>query len=102
MGTQELPIAAATDAELPVLVRRGRYIYPPGLRLNLPFYLFRKFFKPGNPILLFEHMRRYGRAAHYKILLSPRPSCFTSLADIWVKSSSTKPLPSAKTAPRSA
>ena len=68
MGTQELPIAAATDAELPVLVRRGRYIYPPGLRLNLPFYLFRKFFKPGNPILLFEHMRRYGRAAHYRIL----------------------------------
>jgi cytochrome P450 len=50
------------------LVRRGHYIYPPGLRMNLPFYLFRKFFKPGNPILLFEHLRRYGRAAHYRIL----------------------------------
>ena len=50
------------------LVRHGRYLYPPGLRLNLPFYLFHKFFKPGNPILLFEHLRRYGRAAHYKIL----------------------------------
>jgi cytochrome P450 len=36
--------------------------------MNLPFYLFRKFFKPGNPILLFEHLRRYGRAAHYRIL----------------------------------
>jgi cytochrome P450 len=36
--------------------------------MNLPFYLFHKFFKPGNPILLFEHLRRYGRAAHYRIL----------------------------------
>jgi cytochrome P450 len=49
-------------------VHRGRYTYPPGLRMNLPFYLFHKFFKPGNPILLFEHLRRYGRAAHYRIL----------------------------------
>jgi cytochrome P450 len=53
----------------PVLVRHGRYVYPPGLRLNLPFYLFQKFFKPGNPILLFTHLQRYGRAAHYKIML---------------------------------
>jgi cytochrome P450 len=36
--------------------------------MNLPFYLFRKFFKPGNPILLFEHLRHFGRAAHYRIL----------------------------------
>jgi cytochrome P450 len=36
--------------------------------MNLPFYLFHKFFKPGNPILLFEHLRRFGRAAHYRIL----------------------------------
>ncbi len=50
------------------LVRRGSYVFPPGLRLNLPLYLFHKFFKPGNPILLFEHLRRYGRAAHYRIL----------------------------------
>ena len=50
------------------LVRRGRYVFPPGLRMNLPFYLFHRFFKPGNPILLFEHLRRYGRAAHYRIL----------------------------------
>ena len=49
-------------------VRRGRYAFPPGLRLNLPFYLFHKFFKPGNPILLFEHLRQFGRAAHYRIL----------------------------------
>ena len=60
---------ARTGAEEPPLVRRGRYVLPPGLRMNLPFYLFRKFFKPGNPILLFEHLRRYGRAAHYRILM---------------------------------
>lgn len=50
-------------------MRRGRYLYPPGLRMNLPFYSFRKFFKPGNPILLFEYLARYGRAAHYRVLL---------------------------------
>ena len=68
MATSDLPVNASTEAELPPLVRRGRYIYPPGLRMNLPFYLFRKFFQPGNPILLFEHLRRFGRAAHYRIL----------------------------------
>jgi cytochrome P450 len=50
------------------VVRRGGYVYPPGLRLNLPFYRFHRFFDPQNPILLFEHLRRYGRAAHYRIL----------------------------------
>ncbi len=59
---------ADEDQPQPPLVRRGRYIYPPGLRLNLPFYLLHKFFKPGNPILLFEYLRRFGRAAHYRIL----------------------------------
>jgi len=38
------------------------------LRFNLPFYRFHGFFDPQNPILLFEHLRRYGRAAHYRIL----------------------------------
>jgi cytochrome P450 len=51
------------------VVRRGEYAYPPGLRFNLPFYRFHGFFDPTNPILLFEHLRRYGRAAHYRILL---------------------------------
>ena len=49
---------------------RGKYVYPPGLRFNLPFYRFHGFFDPRNPILLFEHLRRYGRAAHYRILFS--------------------------------
>jgi cytochrome P450 len=68
VATQELPFNPSAATAPPTLVRHGRYIYPPGLRFNLPFYLFHKFFKPGNPILLFQHMRRYGRAAHYKIL----------------------------------
>lgn len=50
------------------MVRRGEYAYPPGLRFNLPFYRFHRFFDPQNPILLFEHLQRYGRAAHYRIL----------------------------------
>ncbi len=53
--------------EIPVK-QRGRLRLPPGLRWNLPFYLFSRFFKPGNPILLFEHLRQYGRAAHYRLL----------------------------------
>jgi cytochrome P450 len=65
-----LPANAPAADPLPELVRRGSYVYPPGLRMNLPFYLLRRFFKPGNPILLFEHLRRYGRAAHYRILFS--------------------------------
>jgi len=51
-----------------VVEERGRYRYPPGLKMNLPFYLARKFFKPGNPILLFEHLvKTYGRASHYML-----------------------------------
>jgi cytochrome P450 len=68
VATSDHQFARAADSQLPPLVHRGRYTYPPGLRMNLPFYLFHKFFKPGNPILLFEHLRRYGRAAHYRIL----------------------------------
>jgi cytochrome P450 len=61
------PRASNGDSPAPV-VRRGHYIYPPGLRFNLPFYRFHGFFDPQNPILLFEHLRRFGRAAHYRIL----------------------------------
>jgi cytochrome P450 len=68
VATSDLPVSATDDSDSPRLVRRGNFVYPPGLRMNLPFYLFHKFFKPGNPILLFEHLRRYGRAAHYRIL----------------------------------
>ncbi len=51
-----------------VVVERDGYRYPPGLKLNLPLYLSRKFFKPGNPIRLFEHLvATYGPVSHYKI-----------------------------------
>lgn len=58
------PAAPSGDPVVP----RGAYLYPPGLRFNLPFYRFHGFFDPTNPILLFEYLRRYGRAAHYRIL----------------------------------
>jgi cytochrome P450 len=60
--------ATSNERELSPTVRRGDYAYPPGLRFNLPFYRFHAFFDPANPILLFEHLRRYGRAAHYRVL----------------------------------
>lgn len=51
--------------------QRGAYRFPPGLKRNLPFYLFTRFFKPGNPILLFEHLAAtYGRVASYRIVTS--------------------------------
>jgi cytochrome P450 len=52
---------------LPV-VSRGAYRFPPGLTLNLPFYLTRRFFRPTNPILLFEYLNAtYGSMAHYRL-----------------------------------
>ncbi|MGA7860140.1 MAG: cytochrome P450 [Terracidiphilus sp.] len=69
MSTLDVRGKAAVPSEFPATVRRGRYLYPPGLRMNLPFYSFHRFFKPGNPILLFEYLARYGRAAHYRVLL---------------------------------
>jgi len=65
--SESIPRSAGDRHSAPV-VSRGRYVYPPGLRFNLPFYRFHEFFDPQNPILLFEHLRRYGRAAHYRIL----------------------------------
>ncbi|MGH9617096.1 MAG: cytochrome P450 [Acidobacteriaceae bacterium] len=42
--------------------------FPPGLRRNLPLYLFRRFFRPGNPILLFQHLAKtFGPISHYKL-----------------------------------
>lgn len=51
-----------------VIEERGGYRFPPGLKLNLPLYVSRHFFRTGNPILLFEHMAAtYGRMARYRI-----------------------------------
>jgi cytochrome P450 len=53
------------------VLERDGYRFPPGLQMNLPFYLLRRFFKPANPIALFEHLAQtYGRMAHYRLGLS--------------------------------
>ena len=68
MATQ----SPSTNAAEPTPHRTGRnqddYLFPPGLSRNLPFYLFTRFFRPGNPILLFEHLvKDYGPISHYKL-----------------------------------
>ena len=51
-----------------IVEERGGYRFPAGLKLNLPLYLSRRFFRVGNPILLFEHLTRvYGKMAHYRV-----------------------------------
>jgi cytochrome P450 len=66
------PSAAPTqDLSSWTVIERDGYRFPPGLKRNLPFYLLRRFFKPGNPIVLFEHLAEtYGRIAYYKLGLS--------------------------------
>ena len=50
------------------VIERGGYRFPPGLRLNLPFYLGRRFFRVGNPILLFEYLHAtHGPVVHYRV-----------------------------------
>ncbi len=63
--------SAPSDPRQWTVVERDGYRFPPGLQMNLPFYLLRRFFKPGNPIALFEHLTKtYGRMAHYRLGLS--------------------------------
>ena len=51
-----------------VVEERGGYRFPPGLKRNLPFYLFSRFFRPGNPIRLFEYLAAtFGRVSCYRI-----------------------------------
>jgi cytochrome P450 len=57
-----------TDSSCWKIEERNGYRFPPGLKLNLPLYLSRRFFRVGNPILLFEHLAAtYGRMAHYRV-----------------------------------
>lgn len=68
MGTTSSP---ASDEQQWTVLERNGYRFPPGLQLNLPFYLLRRFFKPANPIALFEHLAQtYGHMAHYRLGLS--------------------------------
>ncbi len=64
---QDLATPQAVTPPAPIL-HRGKFRFPPGLKLNLPFYSFSKFFDPRNPILLFEYLAKFGRAAHYRLL----------------------------------
>ena len=59
--------APQVDNQWPV-EERGGYRFPPGLKRNLPFYLFSRFFRPGNPIRLFEYLTTtFGRVSSYRI-----------------------------------
>ena len=67
------PATEAQNAAEPTrtykVIHRGQYRYPPGLQRNLPFYLFSRFFRASNPILLFEYLQAtYGNIAHYRLL----------------------------------
>jgi cytochrome P450 len=66
MSTQQQSPTLGTSPK-PFLVKRRRYVFPPGLPHNLLFYLFR-LFRPGEPIPLFTYLaEKYGEAAHYKL-----------------------------------
>ena len=68
MALSRPPASQSSDIPQWTVLERNGYRFPPGLKLNLPFYLLRRFFKPGNPILLFEHLAKtYGRMAHYRL-----------------------------------
>src|ERR1700721_1873892 len=57
----------ATVANRRELRESTGYRFPPGFQRNLLWFAFRKF-RPGNPILLFQHLaEKYGDIAHYKI-----------------------------------
>jgi len=48
------------------------YNLPPGLKYPLSFYWGKPWFRPGQPILLFEHLKRtYGPIAHYRFMGTP-------------------------------
>jgi cytochrome P450 len=68
MATPVLEPEPSTSRPLQI-IERGEFRYPPGLRRNLPFYIFSRFFRVSNPIVLFEHLRAtYGNIVHYRLL----------------------------------
>lgn len=68
MATIAPPDPNVEPERAPPVIVRGEYRYPPGLRRNLPFYLFSRFFRANNPILLFEHLQQcYGSVSHYRL-----------------------------------
>jgi cytochrome P450 len=66
-ATQATTAAIAASTNRPGYEKDG-FRFPPGLKLNLPFYMFRRFFKSSNPIALFEYLSStYGPVSHYKL-----------------------------------
>jgi cytochrome P450 len=66
-ATQATTAAIAASTNRPGYEKDG-FRFPPGLKLNLPFYMFRRFFKSSNPIALFEYLSStYGPISHYKL-----------------------------------
>ena len=64
---QDEPVELA-ESGVGAVEREGDFSFPPGLKLNLPFYILRRFFKASNPIALFEHLAKtYGSISHYKL-----------------------------------
>src|ERR1700679_2758414 len=62
------PSTSSSSAEKDQQRQGGEFCFPPGLQRNLPLYLFRRFFRPGNPILLFEHLAKtFGSVSHYRL-----------------------------------
>ncbi len=66
--TPPKPTQPPAGEQQPRVIAHKGFRYPPGLRRNLPFYLFSRFFRASNPILLFEHLQaEYGSIAHYRL-----------------------------------
>ncbi len=66
--TPQRPAEQLDDTPTLRVIERDGFRYPPGLRRNLPFYLFSRFFRANNPILLFEHLiEEYGSVSHYML-----------------------------------
>ncbi len=63
------PESRTKGAPTLTVIERGAFRYPPGLQRNLPFYLFSRFFRVSNPIVLFEYLQAtYGNIVHYRLL----------------------------------
>jgi len=62
-------VATASQVENGWIVEeRGGYRFPPGLKRNLAFYVFSRFFRPGDPIRLFEYLTaNFNRVSSYRI-----------------------------------
>jgi cytochrome P450 len=72
MATTAIPPEIPSPVKSYTIRQQGIYRMPDGLRMNLPLYIMRRFFRPTNPITLFEHMvKTYGNASSYRVFNTP-------------------------------